>query len=438
MVKYLKNNFGFFLVWILAIIPLVIWFFMIPLADRFSSFGQIFRSLGQITGLSGMALLSINFILSTRLKFLDKWFDGLNRVYIKHHTIGVIAFCLLLFHPTFLVIQYLFISLKASFVFIFSIQDLPTDLGKLGLLVFLVLMVITIYMNLKYQNWKNTHQYLGIVLFLGGLHMFLVPSDISGNAALKYYMFSLAVLGGISYIYRTVFSTYKKKEYKYKLDEVVKINENIVELKLKPLGQKINFLPGQFIFIRFETDGILSESHPFSITSYSENESLSLGIKTLGDYTKAVYLLKPGAICNIEGPFGAFSYLKAKLKRQIWIAGGIGITPFLSMARQIDASDKDTGGYKIDLYYSVKNENEGAFSEELEEISKKNNNFKFHKHFSDKGGYISAKFVTDNSNDLAGAEIFLCGPAGFMKSLREQFVNSGFNNNQIHSEEFSL
>jgi predicted ferric reductase len=433
-----KNNLGLILAWILAVIPLIIWFLMAPLAGRFYSSSGTFRSLGQLSGLLGMALLSINFILSARFKFLDKLFNGLNRVYIKHHLIGATAFCLLLFHPTFFVIQYLFISLKASFDFIFYMQDWAINLGKLGLLVFLVLMVITIYMNFKYQNWKNTHQYLGIVLFLGGLHMLFVSSDISNNTTLKYYMLFLAVLGGFSYIYRTILSVYKKKEYKYKLKEVIKINESVVELKFEPLAEKINFLPGQFIFLRFEGDGILSESHPFSITSYSENKSLSLGIKTLGDYTSMIYLLRSGTVCNIEGPFGTFSYLKAKSKRQIWIAGGIGITPFLSMARQITASGKEASDYKIDLYYSVKNENEGAFSEELEEISKKNNNFKFHKHFSDKGGYISTKFIADNSGDIKNSEIFLCGPGGFMKSLRGQFVNLGFSNDEIHSEEFSL
>lgn len=436
--KSSKNNLGLVLVWILVIIPLVIWFFMMPLTVRFSSSGAIFRSLGQVTGLLGMALLSINFILTARFKFLDRWFSGLNIVYIKHHLIGSVAFALLLFHPTFLIIQYLLISLKASFDFLFSFQIFYIILGEIALLVFIVLMVFTFYFNFKYQNWKNTHKYLGIVLFFGGWHMLFVPSDISNSAILKYYMLFLAGLGGLSYLYRTIFGVYKRSEYKYKLEEVKKINGNIVELKLKPLTKKIKFLPGQFIFLRFEDNGILSESHPFSITSSPDSGELSLGIKTLGDFTSMVYLLKPGAFCSIEGPFGAFSYLKAKSKRQIWMAGGIGITPFLSMARQIDAMGNNQNNYKIDLYYAVKNASEAAFASEFEEISRRNGNFKLHQHFSEKEGYISAKFVVNNNNDVSDAEVFLCGPSGFMQSLREQFIKLGLNNDKIHSEEFSL
>lgn len=436
MAKIFKNNLGVILVAVLAMIPLIIWVFMLPIAGRFSSSGQTLRSLGQVTGLSGMALLSINFILSARFNFLDRWFNGLNRVYLKHHIVGALSFGLLLFHPTFLAVQYLLISLPAAFSFIFSLEGWPLNLGKLALLIFIALMVITFYMHFKYQNWKNTHKYLGLVLFLGGLHMLFIPSDIVNNAILKYYMLGLSVLGAYSYCYHTIFGAYKKHEYKYELLEIVRINNNVVELKLKPLAGKIKFIPGQFVFLRFDMDGALSESHPFSVTSCSHDEYLSLGIKVLGDYTAMIYTLKPGAICRIEGPFGAFSYLKAKSRRQIWIAGGIGITPFLSMAREINVS-KDNN-YQIDLYYSVKNEAEAAFFGELEQMAKQNPNFKFHQHFSEKEGYISAKTAVNDRNDVSDTEVFLCGPGGFMQSLRRQFVASGFNNNKIHSEEFNL
>jgi predicted ferric reductase len=432
VIKLLKNNLGIILIVILAVIPLGLWFFLKPLADRFTSTSITFRSLGQVTGLLGMALLSINFILAARFRFLDKLFNGLNHVYIKHHLIGALTFCLLFFHPIFLTVQFLLISLKSSFIFIFSIQDWPTNFGKLSLIIFIGLMVITFYLNFKYQNWKNTHKYLGLVLFLGGLHMLLVPSDISNNVILKYYMLSLAVLGALSYSYRTIFGVYKKREFKYKLEKVRRINDSIIEIELIPLARKIKFQPGQFIFLRFENDGILSESHPFSITSSPTSDNLFLGIKTLGDYTSMIYLLKPGAVALIEGPFGTFSYLKAESKRQIWMAGGIGITPFLSMARQM------VGNYKIDLYYSVKNVSEAAFTGELAEISRRNNDFKFHEHFSDQDGYLSANLIAKNNQDISNAEIFLCGPAGFMRGLRNQFIGLGFGNSRIHSEEFSL
>ncbi|MFA5937217.1 MAG: ferric reductase-like transmembrane domain-containing protein [Candidatus Paceibacterota bacterium] len=435
--KFFKNHLNLILIVILLILPLIFWSFMRPFSDRFMSLKDIFRSLGQITGLLGMTLLSFNFVLAARFKFLDKLFNGLNRVYIKHHTFGATAFCLLLFHPTFLIIQYLFVSLRTSFDFIFSFQDWSIILGEVSLLFFIVLMVITFYLNFKYQNWKNTHQYLGIVLFLGSLHMLFISSDVSNSVVLKYYMLALVILGACSYFYRTILKFYKKREFRYKLKEVKKINRNIVELKLLPLGEKIKFLPGQFVFLRFENEGILSESHPFSITSSSNSEELYLGIKALGDYTSMVYLLEPGVICKIEGPFGAFSYLKAKSKKQIWVAGGIGITPFLSMARQVNKNIVNND-YQIDLYYSVSNPTEVVFMDEFTQISMENNNFKFYPYFSEKNNHISADFIYKKSENMQNTEIFICGPSKLMKNLKKQFINLGINSNKIHSEEFNL
>lgn len=435
MFRYLKNNLGWILVWVLASLPILIWLLMKPLSLRFENSSLIFRSLGQLAGLLGMALLSLNFILAARFKFLDRWFNGLNRVYQKHHLVGGLAFGLLLFHPTFLILQFLLVSLSAAFNFTFLFGSWPLFFGKLALLIFAGLLVITFYLNFKYNVWKNTHQYLGLVLFLGGIHMLFIPSDISNNALLKFYMVTLALLGAISYAYRVLFSIYRKREFRYELKEVKKIKENVFELKLSPLGPKMSFLPGQFVFLRFETGGPLAESHPFSIASSPADQYLSLGIKNLGDYTAQIQNLKPGLICRLEGPFGVFSYSKGFAKNQIWVAGGIGITPFLGMARDIAKSKND---YKIDIFHSIKNASEAAFGDELSQLAAQNANIHYYEHLSEQKGFISADLISQKIANLKGAEVFLCGPTGFMKSLKEQFINLGLTRAQIHSEEFSL
>lgn len=437
MAKFIKNNFGLISVVVISLLPIFIWVFMQPLSSRFFSTELVFKSLGQIAGLLGTALISLNFIMSARFKFLDRMFNGLNRVYIRHHLDGAIAFCLILFHPIFLAVQYSLNSIGSAFDFLFSFNDLAINLGEIAIAVFIVLMAFTFYFSFKYQNWKNTHKFLGIVLVFGTAHMLLVPSDISRNNLLKYYMLILAACGFASYLYRTVFSLYKNKEHKYQLSGISKINDDVIELNLKPLEGGIKFLPGQFIFIRFEGEGQISESHPFSISSRNTNTGdLSVAVKVLGDYTSILESTKIGAACFLEGPFGVFSYKKVQSKKQIWMAGGIGITPFLGMARQIDF-EKD-GEYKIDLFYSVKDQKETAFAEELKNIADRNKNLKFHLHFSDKFGYITADAVLKKAGNSKETEIFLCGPGGFMQSLRSQFVNLGFDNKKIYSEEFSL
>ena len=433
--KYLKNNLAYLGVWFLALVPVFIWLFLKPIPTRFASPGLIFRSLGQLTALVGTALLSLNFVLSTRFKFLDKIFFGLNRVYIHHHQIGLIAFCLLLFHPMFLITRYLAISLGAAFNFILPFNDPGVILGEMGLLVFILLIVLTIYTKLKHQVWKGTHKFLGLVLIFGVIHMLAVPSDISSNALLKYYMLLLAVVGFFAFIYRVVFLVYRFGEYHYKLKSVKDLKNNIIELQLVPLDQKMDFLPGQFVFVRFKESGF-TESHPFSVASSLPDGGLNLNIKALGDYTAHLKNLKPGTTCLIEGPFGDFSYIKVQSRRQIWVAGGIGITPFIAMAKHL--SENGEFDYAVDLYYSIKNQNEATFANELSAIARNRSNFRFFKHFSDQNGHISAHTIISKNENIHGIEVFLCGPPLFMKSLREQFLKLGLSNYQIHSEEFNF
>ena len=74
---FLKRNIGWITVAILAVVPILRWFFVGPLNFRFIDLNATATSLGQIIGLLGMILFSINLILSSRLKIIDKYFDGL-------------------------------------------------------------------------------------------------------------------------------------------------------------------------------------------------------------------------------------------------------------------------------------------------------------------------------------------------------------------------
>ena len=96
-----RKNIGWLTIIILCLLPVARWFFALPLSVRFFDFSTGLTSLGQIFGLVGMTLFSLNLILSSRLKILDEFFYGLNIVYGHHRVVGTVAFSLLLFHPYF-------------------------------------------------------------------------------------------------------------------------------------------------------------------------------------------------------------------------------------------------------------------------------------------------------------------------------------------------
>ena len=211
------------------------------------------------------------------------------------------------------------------------------------------------------------------------------------------------------------------------------LSNNIFEIEVAPNKKVMEFLPGQFIFIRFVGNGISSEPHPFSMSSSNEKNNIQLVIKSLGDFTRMLSSVKEGMLTKVEGPFGSFYKNKENNKKEIWIAGGVGITPFLSMARSLNKID-----YEIDLYYCLKNKNEAVLLGDINSIANANSKFKVMEWYSDEKGYIKGEEISKKSGDVKNTDIYICGPLGFMKSLREQFINLGVEKNNIHFEEFNF
>ncbi len=418
---------------ILSLIPIVIWSLMLPLSIRFYDLTSITTSIGQILGLVGIVLFSINLILAGRLKILDKYFKGLDKVYAYHSQIGTISFSMILFHPVFLVIRFLTISTQEAIMFFVPFISPSVTLGIFSLALMMVLISITFYIKMKYNYWKLSHKFMTVAFALGVMHVFLISSDISRNNVLRIYILTLALTGLFFSVRRAFLSKALISKSIYKIEKVRLLNENITEIEMSLVKEKITFNAGQFIFVSFKYDG-LGESHPFSISSGEDEENLKLVVKDLGDYTRRLKGLPIGVKVEIEGPFGGFSYKNSKNKDQIWVAGGIGITPFLSMAKTLNED------YKINFYYCVRNRNEAALIDDLIKIADKNINFKVNLWCSgeENKGFINAEMISNSCGGITDKDIFLCGPKVFMESLNEQFISQGVEKNKIYYENFNF
>jgi predicted ferric reductase len=102
------------------------------------------------------------------------------------------------------------------------------------------------------------------------------------------------------------------------------------------------------------------------------------------------------------------------------------------MAQNLDS------GYKVDLYYSVKENFESVYAKELIELTKKNPSFRFKLWNTKERGFVNGGSVANLSSGLKDKEIFLCGPSVFMESLKEQFVSLGVDIKKIHYENFNF
>jgi predicted ferric reductase len=306
----------------------------------------------------------------------------------------------------------------------------------MALMLLMSILSVTFLAKWRYQILKFMHQILGFAFFFGALHSFLIPSDISGSAVLMWYMLPLTFLSLLAYGYRTLFGTFLVSRYTYVVKAVNRLDATVTEVVMYPEGRRMHYAPGQFVFISFSDGGIESEVHPFSISSAPTEAVLRITIKALGDYTKTIQNLQVGATAKIEGPFGSFTYLRGSNLSQIWIAGGIGITPFLNMARNLRVNTHT--GHLVDFYYSAKTKEEMVFLEELQCISAEYPNLHIIPFNADEKGFLNMDVVQKLSGELLGKDIFVCGPPPMMRGILAQCRMKGIPRNLVHSEEFKL
>ncbi|MFA6534487.1 MAG: ferredoxin reductase family protein, partial [Patescibacteria group bacterium] len=364
--------------------------------------------------------------------FLEKYFHGLDKIYENHSRLGQIALILLLAHPLFLLPKYTSGDWQYAAVWLLPSANWAQNWGWFSLALMIGLLILTLYLRPKYNLWKLTHKFLGLAFFLAVLHILLIRSDTTIYPLLKIYLLALSAVALGAFAYRALFGRWLVRKHLYRVAKVTKISDTVVEITLSPEGQPLRFQPGQFVFISFEDINVGRESHPFSISSSNHDRDLTITVKQLGDYTAKITNLTVGAAAKVEGPFGYFSYHNAENFNQIWIAGGIGITPFVSMAQSLP----NDGSYKIDLFYCAKTAAEAVY---LQQLTGLNPSLKVIAYCSDqKTSRLDAKTIAELAGTLSGKDIFICGPAPMMRDLRRQLIAEGINQKFIHIEEFSF
>jgi predicted ferric reductase len=187
--------------------------------------------------------------------------------------------------------------------------------------------------------------------------------------------------------------------------------------------------------VRFPGDKTLNESHPFTISSAPSEDDLRLTVKASGDFTRYLFNhLQAGTDAVIEGAYGMFDY-KLGSQKQIWVAGGIGLTPFLSFIRDMDGNlDHD-----VDFYYTVRHTEEALYLDEIKAAAIANPRLKTHVRFSATDGSLTVEEIIENAGgDLHGYDIYLCGPLPMIQAFTRKFQEHGVSGSNIHYEEFNF
>jgi len=433
--KINRHQFGdksLLIVFIISLVTFLIWF-----SYRVGVNFQIYLVIAKVSALIGICLLSLTIFLSFRWHFMESVFGGLDKVYKAHHLIGQITMIMILLHPLFLIIRVLpnWNSIK---IYLVPGLNIPYTYGILSFFLLIILLIFTLIIRLPYKIWHLSHKFMGIVLILVTWHGLVAGRDLIQNPILRIWILMFALVGIISYFYMLFFYQLIGPKFNAIVEEVKSVGD-ITEIKLKTIGKIMKFNPGQFVFIKFLNVEKSFEIFPFSISSSNSEELIRISAKRSGDFTS--YHLPKVSVEDkvyLYGPYGKFGekYLFEN-KSMLWIAGGIGITPFLSMLKHENLSK----GNKIDLIWSCKDENDRIYDGEIREIIKNNKNIQYISWISKDKGRVSASGILKllgTKDKITEKLIFICGPNQMMMELADQFIKMGVKPRNIIFEDFNL
>jgi predicted ferric reductase len=420
---------GWWVVWSVALLGAILWW-----TTSWSSLGdqnwQVWsRAIGQLSGVIGLGWFAFTFVLETRWQWTEEIFGGLNKVYSAHHWLGGMSFILLLVHPISLGLSRLHTSWGYALDLFNPTISWWLTLGQLSLVVMQVVLIATFFWRMMYHNWKFLHQWIGLGFGLGVIHGVWQGFGLRGWSWLTAYELLALLVMILAYGYRTLFRRWLVKTYAYQVVKINKMNSRVMDIEMSPTGEVVRYRPGQFVFVKFPT--VLSEWHPFSITSDSGN--IRLGIKALGDFTQRLLAkLEVGVAVAIERPYGKFFERNFPQYNMVWVAGGIGITPFVGMAKSLTDAMGET-----QLIFSMARDNDLVYSDELDLVAREHLNFRWERWVSEVKGRLGTTDILKNV-DIAKTEFYICGPTGMMVGLTKELIRAGAKRSQVHTEMFAL
>ena len=398
--------------------------------------GRLLVRLGADAALLGFAILALQVLLSARLRLLDRPF-GLDVVMRFHKYLAIAAGVLLVLHPVLL-------ALGHRSAWLFSRETgWRINLGKAGyVLLLLVILSALLFrrLHVNYQSWRFLHKGAVLLVPIGAVHAFSTGTDL-GSVGVKVYLGLLLCAALAVFLYRNAIVPFWRSR-RFAVAGVEPATHNTWTLTLRPERRALfPYRPGQFMFLKLVRPGRRSEEHPFTVSSSPTQEGMiTATIKESGDFTNTIGETRTGGRALVEGPFGRFSFLHQNPKRFLFIAGGVGITPTMSMLRYLrDTDDRRP----VTLIYGNREERDIIFRQELDRLPR---DVKVIHVLSDPGadwsglrGYVTAETIQEQAGGVLGeADVYLCGPPVMMKKVMAALKSLGVHRRRIHYERFAL
>lgn len=396
-----------------------------------------------LTGLLSIALMSFTVFLAARPAWLEGPLGGMDRMYRSHKWAGILAIAFAAAHWLIEMSDDVIKALvgregrlpKEKYAgFMEVLRDLGEDMGEWAIYAVLAMLAITLWKRFPYRRWRVLHQAMPLIYLMLAFHAAMLAPQHYWSRPTG-WLLALLMLGGI---YGSLYSLAGRIGRSRQVDgEIVAIEHtgpDVVAVRCLLADGWPGHRPGQFAFICFDrTEG----QHPFTIASADRGDRhITFQIKALGDYTSTLtQRIRVGQSVTVEGPYGQFDLGRIDRKaQQIWIAGGIGVTPFLAWLEVLRANPEFSPA--ADLHYCTRDRESDPFVAKLEALCAPLDTVRLRVHGARQGEVLNAEMLA--TSNPKPAEVWFCGPQGLGDTIREGLQGRLPGRFNFHQEAFAM
>jgi predicted ferric reductase len=413
-----------------------------------TEFFAIRASVINLSGILAIGTMCIAMVLAIRPVRLEPLLGGLDKAYRLHRWLGITGLVFAVLHFLLANIPKLMVGAgwleeptprqltersNAILQFFQDQRGLAEECGDWGFKIAALLLVIALVKRIPYRFFTTTHRLLSLVFLFLVFHSLALMDFSYWNHAIGPVMVVLAACGGVAAVVSLIGRVGYSRRAVGEIERLHYHTDNsVLKVEIRLKGRWAGHYEGQFAFVTFDRS---EGAHPFTIASAWKDDGLvGFFVKGLGDYTKTLPdTLQEGDLVTVEGPYGRFDFDHRK-PRQIWVAGGIGIAPFVARIKALtDTPDQKT----IDLFYSAGDPEDADFLDRLRSASAEAN-VRLHVVVPKKDGRLTSDQICQMVPEWRDAAFWFCGPAAFGQSLRDDLVQKGLSSNEFHQELFEM
>jgi predicted ferric reductase len=395
-------------------------------------------------GYAGLAIMGLQFGLTARFRYVtEPW--GEDVIYHFHRQISLLAIGLVVAHPLIL------FAVRPELIALLNFIQAPwrarfAALSVYSLIALVVMALWRVKLKIRYETWHLTHILLAIIAVTAGLLHMVGWSFYLTDSRKRALRIGLTVFWIGLLLYVRIAKPLLMLRRPYRVSEVRKERGDTSTLVMQPDGHPgFRFTPGQFAWLTVYGSPFKITGHPFSFSSSAAvtDGRVEMTIRNLGDFTSEIYKVPVGKRVYLDGPYGAFT-IGHPADMHVLIAGGIGITPMMSMIRTL-ADRRDPR--PIILLYGSENWESITFREELEALKDDARLDLTVIHvltnpsddWTGERGFITAEvFKRHLPPPYADHEYFICGPNVMMDAIEKTLGEIHVPLSKYHSERYSF